>query len=56
VEGESKKGGQLSGRTPTNKIVNFPNNNSKLGDLVKVTIKRAHVNSLVGELLVISAS
>lgn len=56
VEGESKKGGQLSGRTPTNKIVNFPNNNSKLGDLVKVTIKRAHVNSLVGELAGISGS
>ena len=56
VEGESKKGGQLSGRTPTNKIVNFPNNNSKLGDLVIVTIKRAHVNSLVGELVGISGS
>lgn len=56
VEGESRKGGQLSGRTTTNKIVNFNNNNSKAGDLVKVTIKRALVNSLVGELIVISGS
>ena len=56
VEGESRKGGQLTGRTPTNKIVNFINNNSKLGDLVKVTIKRASVNSLHGELTVNSNS
>ncbi len=54
VEGESKKGGQLSGRTPTNKIVNFNNNNRTIGELVKVTIKRAFVNSLMGELVVIS--
>ncbi len=54
VEGESKKGGQLSGRTPTNRIVNFNNNNRTIGELVKVTIKRAFVNSLMGELVVIS--
>ncbi|UCB51376.1 MAG: tRNA (N6-isopentenyl adenosine(37)-C2)-methylthiotransferase MiaB [Deltaproteobacteria bacterium] len=54
VEGESKKGGQLTGRTPTNKIVNFNNNNRTIGELVKVTIKRAFVNSLMGELVVIS--
>jgi tRNA-2-methylthio-N6-dimethylallyladenosine synthase len=56
VEGESKKGGQLTGRTATNKIVNFANNNSFLGKLVNVTIKRAHVNSLWGVLTVISSS
>ncbi len=50
VEGESKKGGQLTGRTTTNKIVNFSNNNSTLGNLVKVRIKRAFVNSLLGYL------
>jgi tRNA-2-methylthio-N6-dimethylallyladenosine synthase len=50
VEGESKKGGQLTGRTTTNKIVNFNNNNSIIGEIVKVTIKRAFVNSLYGEL------
>jgi tRNA-2-methylthio-N6-dimethylallyladenosine synthase len=54
VEGESKKGGQLTGRTPTNKIVNFSNNNSIIGEIVKVTIKRAFVNSLYGYLSVIS--
>ena len=56
VEGESKKGGQLTGRTATNKIVNFANNTSSLGELVDVTIKRAHVNSLWGVLTVISNS
>jgi tRNA-2-methylthio-N6-dimethylallyladenosine synthase len=54
VEGESKKGGQLTGRTPTNKIVNFSNNNSIIGEIVKVTIKRAFVNSLYGDLSVVS--
>jgi tRNA-2-methylthio-N6-dimethylallyladenosine synthase len=56
VEGESRKGGQLSGRTATNKIVNFNNNNSIMGELVKVVIKRAFVNSLFGELTGISGS
>ena len=56
VEGESKKGGQLTGRTITNKIVNFSNNNSTIGELVNVTIKRASVNSLWGILTVISTS
>ena len=56
VEGESKKGGQLTGRTPTNKIVNFANKSSLVGELVNVTIKRAHVNSLWGILDVISTS
>jgi tRNA-2-methylthio-N6-dimethylallyladenosine synthase len=56
VEGESKKGGQLTGRTATNKIVNFANKSSLVGELVNVTIKRAHVNSLWGILAVISTS
>jgi tRNA-2-methylthio-N6-dimethylallyladenosine synthase len=56
VEGESKKGGQLTGRTATNKIVNFAHKNSLVGELVNVTIKRAHVNSLWGILDVISNS
>jgi tRNA-2-methylthio-N6-dimethylallyladenosine synthase len=54
VEGESKKGGQLTGRTATNKIVNFTSHNSLIGELVSVTIKRAHVNSLWGVFHVIS--
>ena len=56
VEGESKKGGQLTGRTGTNKIVNFASNNILIGELVDITIKRAHVNSLWGVLTVISSS
>jgi len=56
VEGESRKGDQFSGRTPTNKIVNFNNDNSQVGDLVKVAIKRAFVNSLAGKLIAISTS
>jgi len=49
VEGPSRKGGQLTGRTSTNKIVNFYSNTEKIGTLVKVLIKHAHVNSLGGE-------
>ncbi len=49
VEGCSKKGGQMMGRTDTNKIVNFYSNNNKIGDIVKVYIKRSFVNSLWGE-------
>ena len=52
VEGQSKKGGQLTGRTATNKVVNFNSNISHLGDLVKVSIKLAFANSLWGELSV----
>ena len=38
VEGRSKRGEQLSGRTDTNKIVNFNGNNRYIGKLVKVYI------------------
>ena len=51
VEGDSKKGGQLTGRTGANKIVNFIGNNNLVGNLVKVKIKHAFVNSLWGELI-----
>ncbi len=46
VEGKDKKGGRLTGRTRTNKIVNFSCNNSAIGDLVNVMIKKCFVNSL----------
>jgi tRNA-2-methylthio-N6-dimethylallyladenosine synthase len=49
VEGQSKKGGMLMGRTPSNKIVNFKCNNSTFGHLIKVTIKEGLLNSLRGE-------
>ena len=49
VEGQSKRGGQLTGRTDTNKVVNFDSDNNIIGSLIKVKIKRAYVNSLWGE-------
>jgi tRNA-2-methylthio-N6-dimethylallyladenosine synthase len=48
TEGESKKGGQLTGRTPTNKIVNFLSDIDMIGKLTKVCIKLAFINSLQG--------
>ena len=48
VEGLGKRGGQLTGRTETNKIVNFVGNNSAIGGLVRVTVKCAFSNSLLG--------
>ncbi len=49
VEGPSKRPGQFMGRTPTNKIVNFPLDNGMIGHEVKVKIVRANRNSLVGQ-------
>jgi tRNA-2-methylthio-N6-dimethylallyladenosine synthase len=49
AEGQSKKGGQMTGRTDTNKIVNFSSDTNKIGTIVKVTIKSAFVHSLRGE-------
>ncbi len=51
VEGESKKGGQLTGRNETNKIVNFYSDIKLIGSLVKVYIKRAFINSLQGTVI-----
>lgn len=48
VEGYSKRSGQLTGRTASNKIVNFSNNNSLIGSLVNVDIQHASANSLQG--------
>ncbi|MBW1951166.1 MAG: tRNA (N6-isopentenyl adenosine(37)-C2)-methylthiotransferase MiaB [Deltaproteobacteria bacterium] len=48
VEGFSKKGGQLSGRTGTNKIVNFDGPPEWIGRVVNVRITAAFVNSLRG--------
>lgn len=49
VEGESKKGGQLTGRTGTNKVVNFMGDNRLIGSIVDVTVKEAYGNSLWAE-------
>jgi tRNA-2-methylthio-N6-dimethylallyladenosine synthase len=50
VEGHSKKGGQLTGRTSTNKIVNFYSNNNLIGHIINVKIEHSFVNSMRGEL------
>jgi len=50
VEGASKKGQALTGRTSTNKVVNFNCNKRYISKLMNVTIKRASFNSLWGEL------
>jgi tRNA-2-methylthio-N6-dimethylallyladenosine synthase len=50
VEGTSKKGGQLMGRTGSNKVVNFDGDNHLVGKLVEVTIQESYLNSLKGEL------
>ena len=49
VEGPGKRAGQYTGRTGSNKVVNFAAGSTKPGSLVKVIIRRAHVNSLLGE-------
>jgi len=49
VEGNSKKGTQLTGRTYTNKVVNFNGDDSNINNIVKVKIKHSFVNSLWGE-------
>jgi tRNA-2-methylthio-N6-dimethylallyladenosine synthase len=50
VEGASKKGQEFTGRTNTNKVVNFNSDSGSLNTLMDVTIKRASFNSLWGEL------
>jgi tRNA-2-methylthio-N6-dimethylallyladenosine synthase len=52
VEGESKKDkSMLTGRTRTNKVVNFPYQPGLLHSIVKTRIKEAHTWSLTGELV-----
>ncbi len=50
VEGKSRRGDQLFGRTDGNRIVNFTGSDSLIGSLVLVKITRAFQNSLLGEL------
>ncbi|MBW1787956.1 MAG: tRNA (N6-isopentenyl adenosine(37)-C2)-methylthiotransferase MiaB [Deltaproteobacteria bacterium] len=52
IEGESRRGDQLSGRTATNKVVNFKTSCYNKGSLIQVIIVRAAVNSLTGEVCV----
>ena len=50
VEGASKKGTGFTGRTSTNKVVNFISDQKYISKLINVTIKRVSFNSLWGEL------
>ena len=50
VDGRSRRGGDLSGRTRGNKVVNFPGNISLVGSLQQVRITASGPNSLSGEL------
>jgi tRNA-2-methylthio-N6-dimethylallyladenosine synthase len=50
VEGVSRRGDQLSGRSSGNRIVNFSADPSLIGSIVEVTITRAYQNSLLGEI------
>lgn len=63
IEGESKHGGQLSGRTENNRVVNFevsearfPNLQVLIGRFAEVKILQAYNNSLLGEFVNVEAS
>jgi len=51
VEGFSKRGDQLFGRTSGNRVVNFEGSEELIGTLVPLTITRPYQNSLLGEIL-----
>jgi tRNA-2-methylthio-N6-dimethylallyladenosine synthase len=52
VEGPSKKDpNKLTGRTRTNKIVNFPGDPAGIGDFIPVRVTRAGLYALDGELI-----
>lgn len=50
VDGNSKKGGKLSGRTRGNRVVNFDGPGELIGTVVRVRVTSSGVNSLAGEL------
>ena len=50
IDGHSKRGGTITGRTRGNKVVNIEGTASLIGSLVKVKITAASVNSLTGKL------
>jgi tRNA-2-methylthio-N6-dimethylallyladenosine synthase len=49
VEGKSRKGNQLTGRTSNNKIINFNYDSKYIGYFIKLNIIDARANSLQGE-------
>ena len=50
IEGLSRRGDQLTGRTDGNRVVNVAGDPSLVGRMVEVTIIRSYPNSLLGEL------
>jgi tRNA-2-methylthio-N6-dimethylallyladenosine synthase len=50
IEGVSKRGDQLTGRTSGNRAVNFNGDTALIGKIVDVLITRAFQNSLLGEM------
>jgi tRNA-2-methylthio-N6-dimethylallyladenosine synthase len=50
IDGRSKRGGKLSGRTRGNKVVNVAGPDPLIGSLVTARITAAGVNSLSGEI------
>jgi tRNA-2-methylthio-N6-dimethylallyladenosine synthase len=52
VEGESRTNPlMLTGRTRSNKVVNFPGDNSLAGELINVKIVSQHLWYLAGEII-----
>jgi tRNA-2-methylthio-N6-dimethylallyladenosine synthase len=52
VEGVSKRGkGEMTGRTSSNKVVNFTGTPDLIGQLVKVRIEGGYANSLKGKIM-----
>jgi tRNA-2-methylthio-N6-dimethylallyladenosine synthase len=51
VEGAGKKTGQMIGRNDGNKIVAFPGEKSRIGDLVRVTVEEVTPNTLIGKIV-----
>lgn len=56
VEGVSKRGDQLYGRTSSNRVVNFAGDPSLIGTMVEVCMTKGYQNSLLGTLAVDSAA
>ncbi len=52
IDGRSKRGGKLTGRTRGNRVVNVAGPLSRIGSLVSVGITSAGMNSLTGEICV----
>jgi tRNA-2-methylthio-N6-dimethylallyladenosine synthase len=49
VDGPGRRSGQVTGRTDTNKVVNFVGDLSTIGQFIKVVVKDGLANSLRGE-------